>query len=93
MSPRGLYGRAALILIVPIVVLQLVVSLVFLQRHFEGVTQQMTRNLLLEIAYVLEGIDKTETDNSDSRNSDHVYIVFLFFIRLNFFVDIIRKQS
>ena len=32
--PRGLYGRAALILIVPIVTLQLVVSLAFLQRHF-----------------------------------------------------------
>jgi two-component system, OmpR family, osmolarity sensor histidine kinase EnvZ len=41
--PRGLYGRAALILIVPIVTIQLVVSLAFIQRHFEGVTRQMTR--------------------------------------------------
>ena len=40
--PRGLYGRAALILIVPIVTLQLVVSVGFLQRHFEGVTGQLT---------------------------------------------------
>ena len=35
--PRGLYGRAALILIVPIVTIQLVVSVVFIQRHFERV--------------------------------------------------------
>ncbi|MGR3456247.1 ATP-binding protein [Pseudooceanicola sp.] len=40
--PRGLYGRAALILILPVVALQLVVSVVFIQRHFEGVTEQMT---------------------------------------------------
>lgn len=43
--PRGLYGRAALILIVPIVTLQLVVSVGFLQRHFEGVTGQLTSAL------------------------------------------------
>lgn len=50
MLPRGLYGRAALILIVPIVIIQLVVSIAFIQRHFERVTEQMTRNLVLEIA-------------------------------------------
>lgn len=41
--PRSLYGRAALILVLPVVTLQLVVSVVFIQRHFEGVTEQMTR--------------------------------------------------
>ncbi|WP_306046266.1 ATP-binding protein [Nioella sp. MMSF_3534] len=43
--PRGLYGRAALILVVPIVSLQLVVSVAFLQRHFEDVTWQLTSAL------------------------------------------------
>lgn len=41
--PRSLYGRAALILILPVVTLQLVVSVVFIQRHFEGVTEQLSR--------------------------------------------------
>ncbi|SIT15043.1 two-component system, OmpR family, osmolarity sensor histidine kinase EnvZ [Roseivivax lentus] len=40
--PRGLYGRAFLILVLPVVTLQLVVSVVFIQRHFEEVTRQMT---------------------------------------------------
>jgi two-component system osmolarity sensor histidine kinase EnvZ len=53
MMPRGLYGRAALILILPVVTLQLVVSVVFLQRHFEGVTRQMTHSIQFDIAYVL----------------------------------------
>lgn len=55
--PRSLYGRAALILILPIVTLQLVVSVVFIQRHFEGVTEQMTRNVELEVNYLLNRVD------------------------------------
>lgn len=51
--PRGLYGRAALILIVPIVVIQLVVSVVFIQRHYEGVTRQMSRNIVIELQDIL----------------------------------------
>ncbi|SHH18050.1 ATP-binding protein [Marivita hallyeonensis] len=51
--PRGLYGRAALILILPVVTLQLVVSIVFIQRHFEGVTEQMSREIAREINAVL----------------------------------------
>ncbi|WP_149140754.1 ATP-binding protein [Gemmobacter caeruleus] len=51
--PRGLYGRALLILVVPIVTIQLVVSIAFIQRHFERVTQQMTGTVTDEIRYVL----------------------------------------
>jgi two-component system osmolarity sensor histidine kinase EnvZ len=52
--PRGLYGRAALILILPVVALQLVVSVVFIQRHFEGVTKQMSREIAREINAALD---------------------------------------
>ncbi|MFY9209512.1 MAG: ATP-binding protein [Aestuariivita sp.] len=51
--PRGLYGRAALILILPVVFLQLVVSIAFIQRHFEDVTTQMTQTVLRELDLVL----------------------------------------
>ena len=51
--PRSLFGRAALILIVPIVTIQLVVSIVFIQRHFEGVTRQMTQGVTIELRYLL----------------------------------------
>ncbi|WP_323783704.1 ATP-binding protein [Thalassovita sp.] len=52
--PRGLYSRAALILILPVVTLQLVVSVVFIQRHFEGVTQQMTRAAAREVQLLID---------------------------------------
>lgn len=52
--PRGFYGRAALILMVPVVTIQIVLSVVFIQRHFEGVTQQMTRNIVLDLDFALQ---------------------------------------
>lgn len=58
MLPRGLYGRAALILLVPIVTIQLVVSVVFIQRHFEDVTRQMSRAIALELAYLTQLVDE-----------------------------------
>ncbi|SFJ59934.1 two-component system, OmpR family, osmolarity sensor histidine kinase EnvZ [Jannaschia pohangensis] len=50
--PRSFYARAALILIVPIITLQLAVAVMFLQRHYEGVTVQMTSNMSREINLV-----------------------------------------
>jgi two-component system, OmpR family, osmolarity sensor histidine kinase EnvZ len=52
--PRGLYGRAALILIVPIVTVQLVVSISFLQRHLEDVTWQLTTALGYDLSLVAD---------------------------------------
>ena len=43
-APRTLYGRAAAILLLPMLTLQLAVAVVFVQRHFEDVTVQMTTN-------------------------------------------------
>ena len=58
--PRSLYGRAALILILPVVVLQLAVSVVFVQRHFAGVTSQMTRNIVYELGFVFDQIESAQ---------------------------------
>ena len=56
--PRGLFGRAALILVVPVVAIQLIVSVVFIQRHFEGVTRQMTTSVQIEISHLLRRVNE-----------------------------------
>lgn len=56
-APRSLYTRAALILLVPVVGIQLVVSIVFIQRHYEDVTRQMTAGVVLELAHLVEVIE------------------------------------
>jgi two-component system osmolarity sensor histidine kinase EnvZ len=55
--PRGLNGRAALILLLPVVVIQIVVSIVFVQRLYEDVTRQMTGNISIELRFLLSDIN------------------------------------
>lgn len=57
--PRGLYGRAALILIVPIVTLQLVFSTEFIQRFYEDVTSQMTQGVAIDLKFLLDEVESS----------------------------------
>ena len=59
--PRSLQGRAVLILVLPVVTLQLVVSIVFIQRHYEGVTRQMTRNIAQELSFLHDRLSAAGT--------------------------------
>lgn len=55
--PRSLFGRALTILLVPIIVLQLVVGLVFFQRHYLRVSEQLTRSVAYELALAVKTVD------------------------------------
>jgi two-component system osmolarity sensor histidine kinase EnvZ len=59
--PRGLYGRAALILIVPIMAIQLVFSVEFIQRFYEDVTGQMTQGVAIDLRFLLDEIEASAT--------------------------------
>ncbi|UWQ20432.1 ATP-binding protein [Jannaschia sp. W003] len=50
--PRSFYARAALILIVPVLTIQLAVAVLFLQRHVEDVTASMTATMARQVALV-----------------------------------------
>ena len=56
LMPRSLYGRAALILLLPVITLQLVISVAFIQRHFDQVTRQMTQSVLIDLTYLLDQV-------------------------------------
>ena len=58
--PRSLFGRAVLILLLPMIVLQLVVGQVFIQRHFRSVTEQMTASVILELKFAIEQVARSE---------------------------------
>jgi len=59
--PRSLVGRAALILMVPIITIQLVVSVVFIQRHYDGVTRQLSRGVSLELHHLVRVLEAAPT--------------------------------
>jgi two-component system osmolarity sensor histidine kinase EnvZ len=68
--PNSLYGRAALILILPVLTVQLVVSVTFIQRHFEGVTQQLSKGLALDLAYVASELSGLPEDEIGVRGAE-----------------------
>lgn len=65
--PRSLFGRALAILTVPMVVLQLVVGFVFFERHYQRVTEQLTRGVAHELRTALEQIETAPTPTERAR--------------------------
>lgn len=52
--PKGLYARALLIMIVPMVVLQSVVAFVFMERHWNTVTRRLSAAVVQDIAGLID---------------------------------------
>lgn len=81
--PKGLFGRSLLILLVPVIVLQLVVTFVFIERHLDGVTRQMSASIarelrsfaaIVENRTTLPAIQRTVTDLSQGIGYDIDFI-------------------
>jgi two-component system, OmpR family, osmolarity sensor histidine kinase EnvZ len=54
LMPKGLYARALLIIIVPMVVLQSVVAYVFMERHWNVVTQRLSAGVVHDVAALID---------------------------------------
>lgn len=52
--PEGLFGRSLLIIVTPMVLLQLVITYVFLERHWELVTNKLSTEIGREIAFIID---------------------------------------
>jgi two-component system, OmpR family, osmolarity sensor histidine kinase EnvZ len=52
--PKGLYTRALLIIIMPMVLLQTVVAYVFMERHWQSVTSRLSQALSQDIAALID---------------------------------------
>src|SRR5437763_9269334 len=62
--PTGLYARALLIMIVPMVVLQTVVAFVFMERHWKTVTRRLSAAVVQDIASLID-VYKTYPQDKD----------------------------
>jgi two-component system osmolarity sensor histidine kinase EnvZ len=52
--PKGLYARALIIIIAPIVVLEGVIAFVFMERHWQAVTRRLSEATARDIAALIE---------------------------------------
>jgi len=53
-SPTGLYSRSLIIIIMPIVILQAILTFVFLERHWELVTRKLSASVVSDIGMILD---------------------------------------
>lgn len=53
-SPKGLFPRTLLILVVPLVIMQAVLAFVFLERHYNLVTQRLSDAVVRDIALLAD---------------------------------------
>ncbi|KLK93729.1 ATPase [Microvirga vignae] len=52
--PKGLYARALIIIIAPVILLQSVVAYVFMERHYELVTRRLSSAVTADIAALIQ---------------------------------------
>ena len=65
--PTGLYARSLLIIIIPMVLLQSVVAFVFMERHWQLVTQRLSAAVTRDIAGVIDLIQTFPQDADTSQ--------------------------
>ena len=67
--PHGLFGRSLIIVVAPVLILQLIIALVFFDRHYRIVTATLTRSVADEIGYMvtLESRLPLGTERDDER--------------------------
>ena len=63
--PTGLYTRSVLIVIIPMLLLQSVVSAVFMERHWRNVTERLSQAVTRDIAAIIEIIKTYPPANGD----------------------------
>ncbi|MEM7289815.1 MAG: ATP-binding protein [Pseudomonadota bacterium] len=60
--PKGLYGRSLIIIIAPMVLLQSVIAFVFMERHWQTVTQRLSESVTADIAAIIEVLENYPQD-------------------------------
>lgn len=62
--PRGLYARSLIIIIAPMVLLQSVVAFVFMERHWQTVTQRLSTAVTRDIAGIITVLETWPQDEN-----------------------------
>ncbi len=65
--PKGLFARALLIIITPIVVLEGVIAFVFMERHWQSVTRRLSEATARNIAVLIELYDTNKDTTANTR--------------------------
>jgi two-component system osmolarity sensor histidine kinase EnvZ len=65
--PKGLYARSLLIIVTPMVLLQSVVAFVFMERHWNTVTQRLSASVVQDVSALIEFYQDLPPDTAQKR--------------------------
>lgn len=68
--PTGLYARSLLIIILPMLILQTVVAFVFMERHWQLVTERLSEAVTRDIAAVIELLQRYPSEEDFAKISE-----------------------
>jgi two-component system, OmpR family, osmolarity sensor histidine kinase EnvZ len=85
--PKGLFARALLIIIAPMVLLQSVVAYMFMERHYNLVTQRLSAGVVQDIASLIEFYKQLPQD------SNHVQLRRIAQEKLGLVVDFLSVNE
>ncbi|MBX3580365.1 MAG: HAMP domain-containing protein [Rhizobiaceae bacterium] len=81
--PKRLYARSLLIVITPMILLQSVVTLVFMERHWQTVTQRLSTATTRDLAAIIDMIETYPNDD------DYANVIRIAQERLSMKIDIL----
>ena len=58
--PDGLYTRSLIIIIAPIVILQAILTFVFLERHWQLVTKKLSSSVVSEVGMMIDMLENSD---------------------------------
>ncbi len=85
--PKGLYARALLIVILPIVLLQSAVAYVYMERHWEAITDRLSASVARDVAALADIYASFPQDKS------HEILSRIAILDLNMQVMVLEKQA
>jgi two-component system osmolarity sensor histidine kinase EnvZ len=83
--PKGLYARALIIIVAPIVVLEGVIAFVFMERHWQAVTRRLSEATARDIAALIDIYEE------DPKRKDFTKLINMARERLNLSMQVLPK--
>lgn len=68
--PRTLFGRSLMIIVTPVVLVQLIATVVFYNRHWDTISERLSKAVAGEIALVLGELDRDNSPENRARLFD-----------------------
>ena len=59
--PQTLLGRSIMILVIPLIILQLIITVIFYNRHWDTITRHRTIDFVKDIILVVESFEKNKS--------------------------------